>query len=106
MLALLLTFAGCNDKPEINPIGSYSGSFPTSISVYPNPATNAATIGVSSRDTFTLFVFDTYGKIILERRDGKGSYQFDVPLVDKPKGTYHVMLKSKTGTFKQNLLKL
>lgn len=95
-----ITLFGCNNKPEVPPeTRNY-------LSVYPNPTTNNSNIRIQNPDnsSFILKVFDTRGKLLLEK-SSQGTQYFSIPLQEKPAGKYQVVLKIKQTVFSKTLLK-
>jgi len=102
LLGGTLLLSSCNDKPEVQPATN------NYLAIYPNPTTDQAYIEVRNQNTgsFTLKVFDTKGKLLLEKSGNQGQNQFTVPLENEPKGKYLVILKSDKSNITKTLLKL
>jgi len=98
----LICLIGCNDKPEIQPT-NYEA-----LSVYPNPALYITNISVGSQinGAFTLQVFNTKGKLILDEKGTQGQQRYSINLADEPAGKYQVILKTDNLTATQTILKL
>lgn len=101
-IVAIIALIGCNDKPEVQPVNYQV------LNIYPNPATNSATIAVGSqvKQPFTLRVFNTTGKIILEKQGSTGQQNYAINLADELKGRCQVKLKTADLETTQILLKL
>ena len=77
------------------------------LAVYPNPTYSTGNIGVRSPDNspFVLKVFDTKGKVILEK-NSQGQQNFSIPLQEEPAGKYQVILKINQTVISTTLLKI
>ena len=97
----LMLVASCNDKPEIIPESNQ-------IIVYPNPATDLFTISVHNPNSnpYVLQVFDTHGKIILDKHEGLAVQDYSVPISGMPKGYYHVVYSTGSSTITKKVVKL
>jgi hypothetical protein len=98
----MFIMASCNDKPQITPDRNMV------LNVYPNPASDQASIYVRTRTNqpFHLQVFDTRGNIILEQQAGGGEQHYSLPLRGMPKGNYQVTLRVNDSLSRQKLIKL
>ncbi|MBL4662264.1 MAG: T9SS type A sorting domain-containing protein [Flavobacteriaceae bacterium] len=72
-----------------------------SINIYPNPVTDILTIDVSNSSITALFVYDTLGKLVLQKE--RGFYQLDVSSF--PTGLFFIQLETDGGVFTQKIIK-
>ena len=101
LVSLSLLF-GCNDKPEVQPAND------DVLIIYPNPVAQVVNIQVS-RDVnqpFTLSVFNTKGKQILEEKAAIRPKYFYVNLGNEAKVKYQVILQASNFRANQEILKL
>lgn len=98
-LAIIAVIA-CNDKPEFLPPQD-------PLVVYPNPFFNHATISIQNPEanTFHLVVFDSKGRILLEKRESLEEASYTISN-EEPKGTYKIILEIDGKTFTRTLIKL
>lgn len=96
----MLTYAACNDKPELEPIDMR-------LQCYPNPAVYNINIRVNNTEgnTYTIKVFDPSASIILEESDNLTVGNYTVSLHGKPKGTYQAVLQIDNVTLTRKLTK-
>jgi hypothetical protein len=78
----------------------------SSVSVFPNPTNNTATIQLHSNDKDAslsfIKLYDMFGKLILSQPANEKSYIIDVSIYSK--GVYFVEIKDKTKTYYQKLV--
>ena len=104
-LAIVISFialTGCNDKPEVQP------NNPQILSVYPNPAVHQANISIGGQvsQPYTLQVFNTKGKVILEEQGHQGQKSYAVNLDNEQVGNFQVVLKTGNVVVTQKFIKL
>ncbi|TXK46465.1 T9SS type A sorting domain-containing protein [Pontibacter qinzhouensis] len=102
LILACICFISCNDKPDIEPITSHV------LQVFPNPAfyTTQIIVDNSENKPYVLQVFDTKGKVMLERNITTGSNNFQLDLSDQPVGKYQVILKADKIVATRAFLKL
>jgi hypothetical protein len=79
------------------------------ISIRPNPASNEILIETesSSSQEVSAMIYDDLGKIYLSRRPYlQGKMNLKLSIVPLPAGTYHLMLKSASGSASSDFVKL
>ncbi|MBL4662263.1 MAG: T9SS type A sorting domain-containing protein [Flavobacteriaceae bacterium] len=72
-----------------------------SINIYPNPVTDILTIDVSNSSITALYVYDSLGKLVLQK--GRGFYQLDVSSL--PTGLFFLQLETDRGVFTHKIIK-
>ncbi|CAN5412647.1 hypothetical protein BH23BAC1_BH23BAC1_34060 [soil metagenome] len=92
----------CDDKPDIQPENYQL------FHINSNPANAVAYINVADLkgQTYTLQVFDIKGEIILEEKENQPYKNFELQLTDRPKGKYHIILRTDRVVASQELIKL
>ncbi len=81
---------------------------PNSFSIYPNPATNQATIlfNSSSEEKYSLTMVDVTGRTILNTTNTSviGDNQFQINLIGIARGIYMVVLQNGDGTMQKKIV--
>lgn len=87
-----------------------SASQTSSILLYPNPSSEVSTIQFSSEwnEEATLKIISTVGQPIFEQniRVNSGTNNTDVPISNFPKGTYFIIIESKSKKWTGKLIKI
>lgn len=96
----MLTYAACNDKPELEPIDMR-------LDCYPNPVLYNFHIRVNNTvgKTYTIKVFDPAASTILDESDNLTVGNYSVSLIGRPKGTYQAVLQIDNVTLTRKLTK-
>ena len=63
----------------------------------PNPATEASTISIDSKESYTIVVADMMGRVALRQHVAAGNAAYTLPLASLPQGVYAVTLTNSEG---------